>query len=112
MFDKKTLWTSVTLLSRLCRFSEKFTVGDSQHVSVTVRATTTLKITPADCKRLQNHSTEVAENFVGCLVNHGHELETWGVMKYSLVGSESELEEVTWRADWEARADSHVEDQS
>ena len=72
--------------------------GDSQHVSVTV-TTVTLKITPADCKRLQNHSTEVAENFVGCLLNHCHEIETRHTMKYSLVGSESELEEETWRAD-------------
>ena len=67
---------------------------------VSVRASElTLKITPADCKRLQNHSTEVAENFVGCLVNHSHEFPSSANMKYSLDDSESELEEETWRAD-------------
>ena len=75
----------------------------SKHVSVL-----TPKITPADSKRLHNHSTEVAEIFVGGLLKVCHEIPTRHRMKYSLSRSESEFEQVTARV----QVDSHVKDQS
>ena len=75
---------------------------------VSTTTTTTPKITPADSKRLHNHSTEVAEIFVGCLLIACHEIPTRHRMKYSLSRSESEFEQVTARV----QVDSHVKDQS
>ena len=58
---------------------------------------TTPKITPADSKRLHNHSTEVAEIFVGGLLRVCHEIPTRHRMEYSLGRSESGFAKLTWK---------------
>ena len=68
----------------------------------------TPKLRSADSKRLHNHSTEVAEIFMGGLLKVCHEIPTRHGSKYSLSRSESEFEQVTARV----QVDSHVKDQS
>ena len=88
-------------------FQRSLRLVDAACVS-TYNIQVTPKRTPADCKRLHNHSTEVAEIFVGGLLRACHEIPTRHTMKYSLSRSESEFEQVTARV----QVDSHVKDQS